>query len=55
MLDLCDELRGASGNRQTRAEWLRGVPSPARARGWKLPVDGYGPDLDLVAPLVKAA
>lgn len=48
MLDLCDEILGASGRRQATFDWLRGDPSPRRPRGTKLPVDGYWPELELV-------
>lgn len=48
VLDLCDEVLGTRGSRQTTFDWLRGDPSPSRPRGTKLPVDGYWPDLDIV-------
>ncbi|MFW0783688.1 hypothetical protein AAFP35_04130 [Gordonia sp. CPCC 206044] len=48
VLTLCDEILGVPGTRQARFDWLRGDPSPARARGTKLPVDGYWSDLRLV-------
>jgi hypothetical protein len=48
VLDLCDEILGADGQRQARFDWLRGDRSPLRPRGMTLPVDGYWPDLKLV-------
>lgn len=48
VLDLCDEVLGASGDRQARFDWLRGDPYPARPLGMTLPVDSYWPDLGLV-------
>jgi hypothetical protein len=48
VLVLCDEVLGARGRRQATFDWLRGDPSPARARGTKLPVDGYWPTLGMV-------
>lgn len=48
VLDLCDEVVGASGRRQSTFDWLRGDPSPSRPRGTRLPVDCFWPDLKLV-------
>lgn len=48
VLDLCDEVLGAPGIRQSRFDWLRGDPTPRLRRGSQLPVDGYWPDLQLV-------
>ncbi|GAP61251.1 conserved hypothetical protein [Arthrobacter sp. Hiyo1] len=48
VLDLCDEVVGASGRRQATFDWLRGDPSTARPLGTRLPVDCYWPDLGLV-------
>lgn len=48
ILDLCDEVLGVPGIRQTRFDWLRGDPSPERPRGTSLPVEGYWPDFRLV-------
>ncbi|WP_437773513.1 hypothetical protein [Arthrobacter sp. KNU40] len=48
VLDLCDEVLGASGRRQAIFDWLRGDPSTARPLGTGLPVDCYWPDLELV-------
>lgn len=48
VLDLCDEILGASGRRQATFDWLRGDPSPLRPLGTKLPVDGFWSDLKLV-------
>ncbi|MFF2345074.1 hypothetical protein [Pseudarthrobacter sp. NPDC058119] len=48
VLDLCDEVLGASGNRQMTFEWLRGDPSPSRPFGTRLPVDSFWPSFELV-------
>lgn len=48
VLDLCDEVLGVQGLRQSTFEWLRGDPSPKRPLGTKLPVDAYWPALALV-------
>ena len=47
VLDLCDEVLGAPGQRQARFSWLTGdLGRDGRAR--TLPVDSYWPQLDLV-------
>lgn len=48
VLELCDDVLDTRSRRQATFDWLRGDPSPARARGTKLPVDGYWPTLRLV-------
>ncbi|WP_411375744.1 hypothetical protein ACLH0K_05080 [Arthrobacter sp. MPF02] len=48
VLDLCDEILGASGCRQMTFDWLRGDPSPSRPLGTKLPVDSFWPSFELV-------
>lgn len=48
ILDLCDDVLGVHGLRQSTFEWLRGDPSPKRPLGTKLPVDAYWPALGLV-------
>ncbi len=48
VLDLCDEVLGAVGQRQATFHWLRGDASVARPTGTKLPVDGYWSELGLV-------
>lgn len=48
VLDLCDEILGTPGTRQTTFDWLRGDPSAARPLGTKLPVDGFWLSLGLV-------
>lgn len=48
VLDLCDEILGESGLRQSTFDWLRGDPSPSRPLGTKLPVDGFWAALEFV-------
>jgi len=48
VLDLCDEVVGASGRRQATFDWLRGDPSPSRPLGTKLPVDSFWSSFKLV-------
>lgn len=48
VLDLCDEILGATGIRQARFDWLRGDVSPSSGRSAQLPVDGYWPANELV-------
>lgn len=48
VLDLADQLLGATASRQHRFEWLRGDFSPKRRTFSYLPVDGYWEDLKLV-------
>lgn len=48
VLDLCDEVLGIQGLRQSTFDWLRGDPSPKRPLGTRLPVDAYWPALALV-------
>lgn len=48
VLELCNEVLGASGRRQATFDWLRGDPSLSRPLGTKLPVDGFWPALKLV-------
>lgn len=48
VLDLCDEVLGATGDRQARFDWLRGDVSPSSGRSARLPVDGYWPANALV-------
>lgn len=48
VLDLCDDVLGVHGLRQSTFEWLRGDPSLKRPLGTKLPVDAYWPAFGLV-------
>lgn len=48
VLDLCDEVLAAIGQRQARFDWLRGDVSPSSGRSTRLPVDGYWPAHNLV-------
>lgn len=48
VLDLCDEVLGATGLRQARFDWLRGDVSPSSGRSARLPIDGYWPANELV-------
>jgi hypothetical protein len=47
VIDLCDEVLGASALRQHRFDWLRGDARPGK-QGVRLPVDAYYPDRQLV-------
>ncbi len=47
VIDLCDEILGEVGHRETRFDWLRGDARLTRA-GAMLPVDAYYPNARLV-------
>jgi hypothetical protein len=47
VIDLCDEILGEVGHRETRFDWLRGDAGLTRA-GAMLPVDAYHPNARLV-------
>jgi len=51
VLDLCDEVIGARGERQATFLWLVGDVSPTTGRARRLPVDGYWPALGLVVEI----
>ena len=48
VLDLCDKVIGARGERQATFPWLVGDVSPKTGRARRLPVDGFWPTLQLV-------
>lgn len=48
VIDLCDEILGASASRQHRFDWLRGDWSERKQSFSHLPVDAYWPSLHLV-------
>jgi hypothetical protein len=53
VLDLCDEVLGASGKREFTFEWLVGDPSQKTGRRRKLPVDSYWERHNLVVEVME--
>ena len=49
VLDLCEEVIGASAVRNATFPWLRSGPSLSHPRGTRLPVHGFWPEHSLIA------
>lgn len=54
VLDLCEEVIGATCSRQHRFEWLLGDASPVTGRRAALPVDGYWEGEKLVVEFAES-